>query len=103
MAEAVVDIVELATSVILHKNQKCSSPFCQIHGIHMCYLCPYKSQKNGKSERMLCTLNNIMHTLFIQAHLPSTYWVVVLHMATHLLKIYPSTTLKNDTPLRKLY
>lgn len=40
---------------------------------------------------------------FFQAHLPPTYWVEALHMATHLLNILPSTTLKNDTPYHRLF
>lgn len=63
--------------------------------------CPYTCQQNGKSERMLCTLNNIIRTLLFYAYLPSTYLVEVLHVATHLLNIIPCTTLKNNTPYHK--
>lgn len=57
------------------------------HSIHMQFSCPYTSQQNGKSERILCMLNNMTRTLLFHAHLPPTYRVEALHMVTHLLNI----------------
>ncbi|KAJ9535086.1 hypothetical protein OSB04_un001838 [Centaurea solstitialis] len=57
---------------------------CDTHGIHMRFSCPYTSQQTG-------------------THLPPTYWVEALHMASHLLNILPSTALHHDTPFHKLF
>ncbi|GJS94984.1 ribonuclease H-like domain-containing protein [Tanacetum coccineum] len=43
------------------------------HGIQFRFSCPKTSQQNGKSERMVRTLNNIIRTLLFQAKLPPTY------------------------------
>ncbi|KAJ9553553.1 hypothetical protein OSB04_017598 [Centaurea solstitialis] len=67
------------------------------------FSCLYTSQQNGKSERMLRIINNVVRTLLFQAHLPPTYWVEALHMASHLLNILPSTALHHDTPFHKLF
>ncbi|GKA11049.1 putative reverse transcriptase domain-containing protein [Tanacetum coccineum] len=54
------------------------------------------SQQNGKSERMIRTINNMIRTLLFQAHLPPTFWVEALHMAAYLLNILPSTAINNE-------
>ncbi|XP_042756670.2 LOW QUALITY PROTEIN: retrovirus-related Pol polyprotein from transposon RE1 [Lactuca sativa] len=76
---------------------------CDTNGIHIRFSCPYTSQQNGKSERMLRTLNNMIRTLLFQAHLPPTYWVESLHMSAHLLNILPSTSIHNNTPFHRLF
>lgn len=40
-----------------YDNKKFHDLFAQ-HGIQIRFSCPYTSQQNEKSERMLCTLNN---------------------------------------------
>ncbi|KAJ9546350.1 hypothetical protein OSB04_018893 [Centaurea solstitialis] len=77
--------------------------FFASHGIQFRFSCPHTSQQNGKSERMLRTINNTVRTLLFHAHLPPTYWVEALHMATHLLNILPSTTINLDTPHHRLF
>ena len=37
------------------------------------FSCPLTSQQNGKSERMIRTINNLIRTLLFQAHLPPNY------------------------------
>ncbi|GJW26607.1 ribonuclease H-like domain-containing protein [Tanacetum coccineum] len=64
---------------------------------------PRTSQQNGKSERMLRTINNLIRTLLFQAHIPPSYWVEALNMAAHLLNILPSTAINNEIPFTKLY
>lgn len=66
--------------------------------IQMCFFCPHTSQQNGKSERMLRTINNIVLTLLFHAHLTPDRWVEALHMATRLLNILPFATINHDTP-----
>ncbi|GJX49056.1 ribonuclease H-like domain-containing protein, partial [Tanacetum coccineum] len=61
------------------------------------------SQQNGKSERMVRTLNNIIQTLLFQAKLPPTYWVEALHMAVHILNILPSTAINNEVSFTRLF
>ncbi|GKB69872.1 ribonuclease H-like domain-containing protein [Tanacetum coccineum] len=56
------------------------------------------SQQNGKSERMIRTINNVISTLLFQAHLPPSFWVEALHMAAYLLNILPSYAIQNDIP-----
>jgi transposase InsO family protein len=40
------------------------------HGILLRTSCPYTSARNGKAERMLRTLNNVVRTLLIQVVMP---------------------------------
>jgi hypothetical protein len=35
--------------------------------------CPYTSQQNGKAERMLRTINNVIRTFLFQASMPPPY------------------------------
>ncbi|GKA10918.1 ribonuclease H-like domain-containing protein [Tanacetum coccineum] len=48
------------------------------NGIQFRFSCPKTSQQNGKSERMVRTINNIIRTLLFQANLPPTFWVETL-------------------------
>ena len=73
------------------------------NGIQFRFSCPKTSQQNGKSERMIRTINNFIRTLLFQAHLPPQYWTEALFMATHLLNILPSTAIKNEIPYTKLF
>nr|GEZ47179.1 ribonuclease H-like domain-containing protein [Tanacetum cinerariifolium] len=72
------------------------------NGIQIHFSCPKTSQQNGKSERMVRTINNIIRTLLFQANLPPTFWVEALNMAIHLLNILPSTTIANDIPFTRI-
>ncbi|GJR29052.1 ribonuclease H-like domain-containing protein [Tanacetum coccineum] len=73
------------------------------NGIHFRFSCPKTSQQNGKSERMVHTINNIVRTLLFQANLPPNFWVDALNMAVHLLNILPSTAIDNDIPFTRLF
>jgi hypothetical protein len=48
-------------------------------------LCPYTFPQNGKVERIIHSVNNIIRTLLIQASLFECYWAEGLHTATYLL------------------
>jgi transposase InsO family protein len=63
------------------------------HGIHIRFSCPYTSQQNGKVERVIRTVNDIMRPLLFQASLPPHFWVEALHHATHLLNRLPTKTI----------
>ncbi|GKB19653.1 ribonuclease H-like domain-containing protein [Tanacetum coccineum] len=73
------------------------------NGIQFRFSCPKTSQQNGKAERMIRTINNIIRTLLFQAHLPPTFWVEALHMATYLLNLLPSTAIRNEVPFTRLF
>lgn len=65
--------------------------------------CPHTSSQNGKAERILRSINNIVRSLLFQASLPSTFWVEALHTATHLINRHPTKTLQHHTPHFALY
>ncbi|GKB01676.1 ribonuclease H-like domain-containing protein [Tanacetum coccineum] len=73
------------------------------NGITIRFSCPKTSQQNGKSKRMIRTINNLIRTLLFQAYLPPTFWVEALHMAAYLLNILPSTTIQNDIPHTRFF
>jgi hypothetical protein len=60
----------------------------ELNGISFCLSCPYTSSQNGKAERKIRSINNIIHTLLIHASLPPSFWHYALEMATlkHLTK-----------------
>lgn len=68
------------------------------NGMTFRFSCPHTSQQNGKSERMVRTLNNAIQTLLFQSHLSPTYWVEALHVAAHVLNILPSSAIGNESP-----
>ena len=73
------------------------------HGIQLRFSCPKTSQQNGKTERKIRTINNVIRTLLFQAHLPPSFWVEALHMATYLLNLLPLTTVNNEFPFTRLF
>ncbi|GKD15806.1 ribonuclease H-like domain-containing protein [Tanacetum coccineum] len=73
------------------------------NGIQFRFSCPKTSQQNGKSERMVRTINNLIRTLLFQANLPPTFWVEALNVATHLLNFLPSTAINNEIPYTRLF
>jgi transposase InsO family protein len=62
-----------------------TATFLAGHGILLRTSCPYTSAQNGKAERMLRTLNNVVRTLLIHAAMPPSYWVEALSTAVFLL------------------
>jgi hypothetical protein len=60
--------------------------------------CPYTSSQNGKAKHIICSINNVIRTLLIQASLPGRYWAEDLHTATYLLNRLPSTTIQAPCP-----
>ncbi|GKA53711.1 ribonuclease H-like domain-containing protein [Tanacetum coccineum] len=73
------------------------------NGIQFRFSCPRTSQQNGKSERMIRTINNLIRTLLFQAHLPPNYWTEALNMAVYLLNILPSRAINNEIPFTRLF
>jgi hypothetical protein len=60
--------------------------------------CPYTSPQNGKAERIIRTINNVICTLLIQASLPGRYWAEGLHTAVYLLNCLPTKTISVACP-----
>jgi hypothetical protein len=72
-------------------------------GMHLRMSCPHTSQQNGKAERAIRTINNMVRSLLFQASMPPIYWVEALHTSTHLLNLHPTKTLRNQTPHEYLH
>jgi hypothetical protein len=65
--------------------------------------CPYTSPQNGKVERTIRSVNNVIRTLRIQASLPGRYWIEGLHTATYLLNRLPTTMIQAACPHLALF
>jgi IS30 family transposase len=68
------------------------------HGIHLRMSCPYTSAQNGKAERIIRSINNVIRSLLFQASMPPSYWVEALSTVTSLINILPTKTLGFSTP-----
>jgi hypothetical protein len=62
---------------------------------------PTLHNKNGRTERAFCTLNDSMHTMILHASASSTFWLDALATAT-LLNHHPSRVRNNCTPYQLL-
>jgi hypothetical protein len=60
--------------------------------------CSYTSSQNGKAERIIRTINNVIRTLLIQASLSGRYWVEGLHIVVYLLNRLPMKTISAACP-----
>lgn len=77
--------------------------FFSTHGIQPRFSCPHTSAQNGRAERTLRTINNLVRALLFQAKMPNTYWVEALNMAAHLFNLLPSTAIDNQIPFTRLF
>ena len=82
-----------------HKNRN----FFLQHGILLRFSCPYTSPQNGKAERSLRTINDIVQTLLIHSSMPPKFWAEALRTATYLLNIRPSQVNPKTTPYFSLF
>jgi hypothetical protein len=73
------------------------------HGFLFRFSCPQTSSQNGRAERMIRRLNDIIRSLLIHAQLPPMFWVEALHTATYLHNILPTKRLNFFTPTFALY
>jgi hypothetical protein len=64
--------------------------FLLLNGTQLWMSCPYTSPQNGKAERIIHLVNNVIRTLLIQASLPGRCWAEGLHTATYLLNCLPT-------------
>ncbi|KAJ9558744.1 hypothetical protein OSB04_013358 [Centaurea solstitialis] len=77
--------------------------FAHQQGLIFRFSCPQTSQQNGKSERMIHHLNDVIRALLVHSRLPPTFWVEALHTATYLHNILPTRKLDYNTPAYALY
>ena len=77
--------------------------YCAKNGMSFRFSCPYTSSQNGKAERKIRTINNMIRTLMTHASIPPSFWHHALAMATYLLNILPSKVLASQSPLQILY
>jgi hypothetical protein len=61
------------------------------------------SPQNGKPERIIRSVNNVICTLLIQASLPGRYWAEGLHTVTYLLNRLPTTVIQVACPHLALF
>jgi hypothetical protein len=64
---------------------------------------PYTSPQNSKAKRIVCTINNMLHSLFCQASILTRYWVEGLHNATYLLNYLPTKAISMTSPYFTLH
>jgi hypothetical protein len=80
-----------------------SHAFFASGGVVLWMSCSYTSPRNGKAERSLHTINNMLCSLLFQASMLARYWVRALHIATYLLNLLPvCRSLRRRTLIRAL-
>ncbi|KAI3787777.1 hypothetical protein L2E82_00197 [Cichorium intybus] len=67
------------------------------------FSCPHTSSQNGKAERKIRSINNVIRTLLSHSSVPPSFWHHALQMATYLLNILPAKTKNYLTPTSLLY
>ena len=77
--------------------------FFLTNGVHLRMSCPYTSPQNGKAERIIRTINDVVRSLLFQASIPPSYWAEALNTTTRLLNILPTKTLRFSTPHQALF
>lgn len=72
--------------------------FCTSNGMDFRFSCPHTSPQNGKAERTIRTINNMVRTLLSHDSLPTSFWHHALQMATYILNILPHKTKHYSAP-----
>ena len=84
-------------------NNELFQQYCTTNGLIFRFSCPHTSSQNGKAERKIRTINNMIRTMLAHSSVPPQFWHHALHMATYLLNILPCKTLQNQSPTQLLY
>jgi hypothetical protein len=79
-------------------NNELFRKYCTDHGHVFRFSCPHTSSQNGKAERKIKTINNMIRTMLAHSSVPTSFWHHALNMATYLLNILPNKTLQNQSP-----
>jgi hypothetical protein len=77
--------------------------FLLSNGTQLQMSCPYMSPQNGKAERIIHSVNNVIRALLIQASLLGRYWAEGLHTTTYLLNHLPTTAIQAVCPHLDLF
>jgi len=77
--------------------------FCRQNGMQFRFSCPHTSSQNGKAERTIKSINNIVRTLLAHSSMPPSFWHYALSMATYLLNILPTKVLGYRSLMQILY
>uniref|UniRef100_A0A2N9G4E2 Integrase catalytic domain-containing protein n=1 Tax=Fagus sylvatica TaxID=28930 RepID=A0A2N9G4E2_FAGSY len=67
------------------------------------YSCPYTSQQNGRAERKLRHILDVVHTLLISASIPERFWGEAALTAVYTINRIPSPTTHKKSPFELLY
>ncbi|XP_022843332.1 uncharacterized protein LOC111366879 [Olea europaea var. sylvestris] len=65
--------------------------------------CPYTPQQNGVVERKNRHVLDVVRTLLLDSHVPSTFWVEAVSTAVYLINRLPSQILRFDSPYYRLH
>jgi hypothetical protein len=65
--------------------------------------CPYTSQQNGREERKLRHILDVVHTLLISAFVPGRFWGEVVLIAVYTINLLPSPTTHKKSHFKLLY
>lgn len=98
-----LDILTIQTDNGREFDNHAARAFLSTHGILLRMSCPYTSPQNGRAERILRTLNDIVRTMLIHANMPFTYWAEALNTATFLLNRRPCRARQSHTPFYLMY
>ncbi|KAD5318339.1 hypothetical protein E3N88_18285 [Mikania micrantha] len=77
--------------------------YCIQNGMTFRFSCPHTSPQNGKAERKIRSINNIIRTLLAHSSVPPSFWHHALQMATYIHNILPNKTKSYSTPTSILY
>ena len=67
------------------------------------YSCPYTSQQNGRAERKLRHILDVVRTLLISASVPERFWGEAALTAVYTINRIPSPTTHKKSPFELLY
>ncbi|CAH9140808.1 unnamed protein product [Cuscuta epithymum] len=65
--------------------------------------CPDTPAQNGVAERKHRHLLELIRTMLIDAHLPSSFWVDALYTATYIINRLPTPLLRGLSPYQKIF
>ena len=68
------------------------------YGIVHQLTCPGTSQQNGRAERKLCHIIDIVRALLLSAKVPAPFWGEAALHAVHAINRIPSPVIQNQTP-----
>jgi hypothetical protein len=87
-----------------HEFDNASSyAFFAIKGALLWMSCPYTSPHNGKVERILCTINNMLRSLLFQTSILARYWVEACNTTTYLLNCLSTKAISTTNPYFTLH